>query len=642
MATTSKYQIQVGVTGADQAAQKLGGVSRGLGSLAKQAAVAGAAYFSAAGIINGLKASIKLAGEQEQAERQLEKALGKSITGLKAYAAAQQQVTTFGDEVTLRAAAQFAQFTKNEEQIKQLLTATQDYAAAQGVDLVSAAQLVAKSFGSSTNALSRYGVEVTGAAGSTERLTSLTENMANMFSGQAAAATDTMAGRIEQMNNALGDAGEAVGSALAPAMVKLSELVKEAAEFWGELIDKMGGEKIYGSVKELADVNIAVAQTFAAAAKAGEQEAAALEKVGVRTASLMDLRKIAAELFKKSAELQRESSEAGWLEADQLKNSSEFYQDYASALLNLITQREQYAIAIERETAAQSEANTVQAVALKSIREPSLEIIRLQVASLQDLAAAERENIEAIQVTPTAMEEYNSAQLVKLEQMEREKELLDAFIAMYPEQAEALGLVTAAIGEQNAARDATVKGVGSLMGSFAQLNRVAAGNAALTKRLAQGEAIINTYSAANKALNNPPGPPWTIPAMLATVTMGLANVAQIEAQKFARGGDFVTSGPQMIMVGDNPGGRERVQITPISSPNIEGPRGGGVTSWPQMIMVGDNPGGRERVQITPTSSPNIEGPRGGGVTINFSGPVTDRDFVRDVIVPEVKRAARYA
>ena len=31
-----------------------------------------------------------------------------------------------------------------------------------------------------------------------------------------------------------------------------------------------------------------------------------------------------------------------------------------------------------------------------------------------------------------------------------------------------------------------------------------------------------------------------------------------------------------------------------------------------MIMVGDNPGGRERVQITPESSPNINGPKSGG------------------------------
>lgn len=43
--------------------------------------------------------------------------------------------------------------------------------------------------------------------------------------------------------------------------------------------------------------------------------------------------------------------------------------------------------------------------------------------------------------------------------------------------------------------------------------------------------------------------------------------------KYAKGGDFVTSGPQAIIVGDNPGGQERVEITPLSSPNINGPKG---------------------------------------------------------------------
>jgi hypothetical protein len=34
---------------------------------------------------------------------------------------------------------------------------------------------------------------------------------------------------------------------------------------------------------------------------------------------------------------------------------------------------------------------------------------------------------------------------------------------------------------------------------------------------------------------------------------------------FAAGGDFLTAGPQLIKVGDNAGGVERVTITPISS-----------------------------------------------------------------------------
>ena len=38
---------------------------------------------------------------------------------------------------------------------------------------------------------------------------------------------------------------------------------------------------------------------------------------------------------------------------------------------------------------------------------------------------------------------------------------------------------------------------------------------------------------------------------------------------FARGGDFITNGPQKILVGDNPSGRERVTIRPLSSRNDE-------------------------------------------------------------------------
>ena len=59
---------------------------------------------------------------------------------------------------------------------------------------------------------------------------------------------------------------------------------------------------------------------------------------------------------------------------------------------------------------------------------------------------------------------------------------------------------------------------------------------------------------------------------------GGAYLAYAERERFgfAKGGNFITSGPTPIMVGDNPGGREHVQVTPLSSPNINGPRGGNV------------------------------------------------------------------
>jgi len=57
-------------------------------------------------------------------------------------------------------------------------------------------------------------------------------------------------------------------------------------------------------------------------------------------------------------------------------------------------------------------------------------------------------------------------------------------------------------------------------------------------------------------------------------------------------------------------------------------------SQPTLIMAGE--AGPERVNITPASRPSSE-QGGGGMTINFLGPVTNKEFVRDTIIPEINR-----
>ena len=65
------------------------------------------------------------------------------------------------------------------------------------------------------------------------------------------------------------------------------------------------------------------------------------------------------------------------------------------------------------------------------------------------------------------------------------------------------------------------------------------------------------------------------------------------------------------------------------------------TTGPQMLMVGDNPGGRERVQVTPLSSSNIAGPQGGAsVVVNVSGNVLTQDFVEGELAENIKEAIR--
>lgn len=96
-----------------------------------------------------------------------------------------------------------------------------------------------------------------------------------------------------------------------------------------------------------------------------------------------------------------------------------------------------------------------------------------------------------------------------------------------------------------------------------------------------------------------------------SIAMGAVSAAQIatisgqQAPAFARGGSFITGGEQFIKVGDNAGGRERVDITPLSSPDF-GDAGGGA-----------------------------------GVTVNIMGNVIGtQEFVRDSLLPEIENSIR--
>ena len=116
---------------------------------------------------------------------------------------------------------------------------------------------------------------------------------------------------------------------------------------------------------------------------------------------------------------------------------------------------------------------------------------------------------------------------------------------------------------------------------------------------------IDSAGAIIKAFKDYGWPAGLIPAGLITANAALqiGNVKQEKPPAFALGGDFVTTGPQMIMVGDNPGGRERVQVTPLSSPNVAGPKG-------------------------------------GSVNISFNGNVLSQNFIEDEAIPMIKEAVR--
>jgi len=238
---TKKIILESKLKGAGKTKQGLKGIDGGLKSLGKSAIGVAGAYFGAMGLISGIKGAVDAFGQQELAEKKLEAALGRTSPALLKQASALQKVTTFGDEATIEAMSLLAAFTDEEEQIKKLTPVILDLAAAKGMDLTAAADLVSKSVFSSTNALSRYGIEIEGAVGGTERLDSAVNNISALFGGQAAAQAETMSGSIGQMKNSVGDAAEAFGELLGPAVITISDALKSFAENTVEFLDWIDG-----------------------------------------------------------------------------------------------------------------------------------------------------------------------------------------------------------------------------------------------------------------------------------------------------------------------------------------------------------------------------------------------------------------
>ena len=96
-------------------------------------------------------------------------------------------------------------------------------------------------------------------------------------------------------------------------------------------------------------------------------------------------------------------------------------------------------------------------------------------------------------------------------------------------------------------------------------------NTVAYKVAGSAEALINTYSGATTAYKTTleafPAPYNAVLAAVSAgvaVAAGLKNVAEINGVAMAGGGSFTTKGPTLLLVGDNPGGRERVNVTPLS------------------------------------------------------------------------------
>jgi hypothetical protein len=184
--------------------------------------------------------------QQEDASKKLEASLKATGTSalvsqgrIEQLASSLQKVTSFGDEATTSAAAMLQQLGKlSEEGLVKIIPLVQDFSAAMGIDLERAAMMVGKTIGTSTNAMTRYGVEIDATATKQEKLDAISKALTEKFGGMAVAMADTTRGGLTQFKNAIGDLMEIGGELLSKVILPIVKPLTEWAAALGDLINK--------------------------------------------------------------------------------------------------------------------------------------------------------------------------------------------------------------------------------------------------------------------------------------------------------------------------------------------------------------------------------------------------------------------
>jgi len=207
--------------------------------------------------VRGLVATTKAAAVQEAAEIKLAQAIaitGRSsrqvLPALKEQASAYQDLTGFGDEVILGNQALLVSMGKLEgEGLARATQAALDLAAANGMQLRAAFDLVAKAAVGYTGTLSRYGIIIDQSLPQSEKFSAALDKIEDSFGGQAQARMKSYTGRLIELDGRFGDLQESVGGpvsevfktflgeVLSPMLKDMTGMVTESEDFRDAILD---------------------------------------------------------------------------------------------------------------------------------------------------------------------------------------------------------------------------------------------------------------------------------------------------------------------------------------------------------------------------------------------------------------------
>lgn len=203
------------------------GISAAIGAVA--AAAGGIALFSRA---------VREASNQEDAINELNTALllsGKysesASKNMQNFASSLQEVTKFGDDVTLRTSALIQGLGQlDEEGLKRATKAALDLSTALRIDVNAAATLVGKAATGEVSSFTRYGIAIKKTGDAAKDFGAALDLIESKFGGASEQALKTFSGSTQALSNNFGDLLEVLGNVIvkSPVIIKLTNLISES------------------------------------------------------------------------------------------------------------------------------------------------------------------------------------------------------------------------------------------------------------------------------------------------------------------------------------------------------------------------------------------------------------------------------
>jgi len=560
-----------------------------LKSLAIFGAIATGAVVAFKKISQAVAQNIEAYGKQVQAESSVQAAI--RATGQEAddvfprYAALAseiQKLTTVGDEASLELIALATSMGVTDDQMEDTIKGAIGLSDAFGIGTQQALRGVANALEGNFETLQRYIPALRTAETEAEKLRLVQEGMANGFEVSQARA-QTAFGAIEQYRNAVGDLREQLGQSVAEGIEPFVRGLQRVVEGITESIRETRILKnILEELEDTGETTAGIDDISSALERLRKEElrlqAAGIALTGDRLAQVQEQIRLIEEqaaaadylnaLEMRYGEAGREElarrEEAALQEAEAQARAAEINrvayekriqiaEDYSRRLLELegdtfdqIERAREEALADAADSYVRSGEEIEQINryydALRAEEQERIDEEDRQ--RLQDLAEFQREVIE----------ERRNRELETLQEIQDEYErTADAIFSHLSPTFEALGEADVEDGWVSLGKTA-VQSIAVIIRALAREFAIRAAGAFAIGRFARGAALAAASAAALVASG---------------VVSGLAS----QISSAAEGADFTTNGPQLMLVGDNPGGKERVTVEPLSSPNTNGPQG---------------------------------------------------------------------